>query len=70
MFGPACTVSVPLRLSTSTDTSILQCLVVTVTAVSGAPKASRVIMYTMNNHTTQFESLTTDLTSTVSLAVV
>ena len=52
MFGPACTVSVPLRLSTSTDTSLLQCLVVTVTAVSGAPKASWVVMYTMNNHTT------------------
>ena len=51
MFGPACTVSVPLRLSTSTDTSILQCLVVTVTAVSGAPKASWAVMYTMNNHT-------------------
>ena len=34
------------------DTSLLQCLVVTVTAVSSAPKASWVVMYTMNNHTT------------------
>ena len=33
------------------DTSLLQCLVVTVTAVSSAPKASWVVLYTMNNHT-------------------
>ena len=34
------------------DTSLLQCLVVTVTAVSTAPNASWVVvMYTMNNHT-------------------
>ena len=34
------------------DTSLLQCLVVTVTAVSSTPKASWVVMYTVNNHTT------------------
>ena len=33
------------------DTSLLQCLVFTVTTVSSATKASWVIMYTMNNHT-------------------
>ena len=38
-------------------TSLLQCLVVWVTAVSGAPKASVwvVVMYTMNNHTTGYK---------------
>ena len=42
----------PLRLSPLTeDTFRLQCLVVAVTAVSNAPKASWVVMYTMNNHT-------------------
>ena len=56
MFGPACTVPVdyiPLRLSPGyLYTSLLQCLVVTVTVVSSAPKASWVVvMYTMNNHT-------------------
>ena len=56
MFGPACTVPVdyiPLRLSPGyIPTSLLQCLVVTVTVVSSAPKASWVVvMYTMNNHT-------------------
>ena len=33
------------------DASLLQFLVVTVTAVSSAAKASWVVMYTMNNHT-------------------
>ena len=50
MFGPVQSQWIIYLSGLALDTSLLQCLVVTVTAVSNAPKASWVVMYTMNNH--------------------
>ena len=61
MFGPVQSqwITSQAYSSLTEDTFLLQCLVVTVTAVSNAPKASSVVRYTMNNHT--YPSLTTAL---------
>ena len=48
MFGPVQSQWIIYLSGLALDTSLLQYLVVTVTAVSSAPKAC---IYTMNNHT-------------------
>jgi len=52
MFGPVQSQWITSQAKPLTEGgSILQCMVVIVSAVSSAPKASWVVMYTMNNHT-------------------